>query len=234
MLILEDIHAHYGSIHALKGIHIEVPQGKVITLLGANGAGKSTTLKCISGVVRASKGRLSFEGKDLKNSSIEQIVGMGIVQSPEGRQVFSTLTVKENLLAGGFTLKTKRELTEQFEVVYNYFPRLKERAGQHAGTLSGGEQQMLAIGRALMAKPKLLILDEPSLGLAPLVVRDIFKIIKEINSSGTTILLVEQNAKQALMVSDYAYVLETGRVVYQGEAQILAGDERIKSAYLGA
>lgn len=233
MLRIKDLGAHYGSIHALKGISIEVPEGKVVTLLGANGAGKSTTLRCISGVVKASSGSIDFENTPLQGKSIEDIVARGIIQSPEGRQVFATLSVKENLLAGAFTLKEKSKLPQCFEQVYTYFPRLKEREAQYAGTLSGGEQQMLAIGRALMARPKLLILDEPSLGLAPLVVRDIFKIIREINAAGTTILLVEQNAKQALGVSDYAYVLETGRVVYEGEAKALAADERIKAAYLG-
>lgn len=233
MLRIKDLGAHYGSIHALKGISIEVPEGKVVTLLGANGAGKSTTLRCISGVVQASSGSIEFENIPLQGKRIEDIVAKGIIQSPEGRQVFATLSVKENLLAGAFTLKDKNELPQCFEQVYAYFPRLKEREAQYAGTLSGGEQQMLAIGRALMARPKLLILDEPSLGLAPLVVRDIFKIIREINAAGTTILLVEQNAKQALGVSDYAYVLETGRVVYEGEAKALAADERIKAAYLG-
>lgn len=233
MLSIKELSAHYGSIHALKGISIEIPAGKVVTLLGANGAGKTTTLRCISGVVKASSGDIDFEGASLLGKGIEDIVGKGIIQSPEGRQVFSSLSVKENLLAGAFTLKEKSQLSQCFEQVYAYFPRLKERESQYAGTLSGGEQQMLAIGRALMAKPKLLILDEPSLGLAPLVVRDIFKIIREINATGTTILLVEQNAKQALGVSDYAYVLETGRVVYEGEAKALAADERIKAAYLG-
>lgn len=233
MLVLNGLNAHYGSIHAVKGISIEVPRGKVVTLLGANGAGKTTTLKCISGVVKASAGDIQFEGQSLGQKSIEQIVGLGIVQSPEGRQVFSTLTVRENLLAGAFTLKSQADKEEQFETVYRYFPRLKERENQYAGTLSGGEQQMLAIGRALMAKPKLLILDEPSLGLAPLVVRDIFRIIRDINDEGTTILLVEQNAKQALAVSDYAYVLETGKVLYHGPSKELAQDDRIKSAYLG-
>lgn len=233
MLVLNDISAHYGSIHALKGVSLSIPEGQVVTILGANGAGKSTTLKCISGVMKPSGGSITFETETLQNKSIEQIVNLGLVQSPEGRQVFSSLTVKENLLAGAFTLKSKKVRDEQFATVYRYFPRLKEREGQYAGTLSGGEQQMLAIGRALMAKPKLLILDEPSLGLAPLVVKDIFKIISDINKEGTTILLVEQNAKQALAVSDYAYVMENGRISHHGPSAELANDDRIKLAYLG-
>jgi len=233
LLKLIDIHGHYGSIHALKGLNINIETGKVITLLGANGAGKTTTLKCISGVMTPSKGQIIFNDDDLTKKSIEEIVQLGIVQSPEGRRIFSSLTVKENLMAGAFTMKSKETISKTLEEVYEFFPRLLERENQFAGTLSGGEQQMLAIGRALMACPKLLILDEPSLGLAPLIVKDIFRIVKEINKRGTTILLVEQNARLALSVSDYAYVLETGKIVHEGEAKVLANDDKIKAAYLG-
>ncbi len=233
MLKLTDIHGHYGSIHALKGLNINIETGKVVTLLGANGAGKTTTLKCISGLMTPSKGQILFENDDLTKKSIEEIVQLGIVQSPEGRRIFSSLTVKENLMAGAFTMKSKEAIAKTLQEVYEFFPRLLERESQFAGTLSGGEQQMLAIGRALMACPKLLVLDEPSLGLAPLIVKDIFRIIKEINKRGTTILLVEQNARLALSVSDYAYVLETGKIVHEGEAKVLANDDKIKAAYLG-
>lgn len=233
MLKLNNINAYYGYIHALKGISIDVPKGKIISLLGANGAGKTSTLKVISGLLRPKSGIIEFEGQTINNYSTEQIVSLGIVQSPEGRQVFPELTVEENLMIGAFTRKNKKEINNTLEEVYTYFPRLKEREKQVAGTLSGGEQQMLAIGRALMAKPKLLLLDEPSLGLAPLIVKDIFTIIKEINKEGTTILLVEQNAHQALQVSDYAYILETGKIVHHGKAQDLVNDYQVKKAYLG-
>ncbi len=233
MLKLVDVQAHYGSIHVLKGITIEVPEGQIVTLLGANGAGKTTTLKCISGVIQPSGGTITLEGAPLNGQAVETIVAKGIVQSPEGRQIFATLTVEENLMAGAFTVSSKEKIEALKAQVYKWFPRLAERADQVAGTLSGGEQQMLAIGRALMADPKILILDEPSLGLAPLIVRDIFAIIKEIKATGKTILLVEQNARQALAVSDYAYVLETGLIVHEGVGHVLAQDERIKAAYLG-
>jgi branched-chain amino acid transport system ATP-binding protein len=203
-------------------------------LLGANGAGKTSTLKCISGVLKAAKGKIIYKDKDITSESIENIVKAGIVQSPEGRQVFATLSVKENLMAGAFTINDPKKVQENLELAYSYFPRLKEREKQYAGTLSGGEQQMLAIARALMASPELLILDEPSLGLAPLIVKDIFRIVKEINKTGTTILLVEQNAKQALEVSDYAYVLETGKILFEGPASEMQNNDDIKKAYLGA
>ncbi|EOD00330.1 ABC transporter ATP-binding protein [Caldisalinibacter kiritimatiensis] len=234
MLKLRDVNAYYGYVHALKGISIDVEEGKIVSLLGANGAGKTSTLKVISRLVSVESGIIEFQERNIKNYSPEQIVSMGIVQVPEGRQVFPQLTVKENLMIGTFTRKDKDNIPNTLDKVYTYFPRLKEREKQIAGTLSGGEQQMLAIGRALMAKPKLLLLDEPSLGLAPLIVKDIFEIIKEINKEGTTILLVEQNAFQALQISDYAYILETGKIVHQGRANQLISDQNVKKAYLGA
>ncbi|MFZ5968124.1 MAG: ABC transporter ATP-binding protein [Bacillota bacterium] len=233
MLRLENINAHYGYIHAIKNLSIHVEKGKIVTLLGANGAGKTSTLKCISGLLKPTSGKIYYEENDITSMPVERIVERGIMQSPEGRQVFATLTVLENLKAGAYTLKDKKKVEENMNRVFRYFPRLKERKHQYAGTLSGGEQQMLAIGRAIMASPKLLILDEPSLGLAPLIVKDIFRIIQEINKEGTTILLVEQNAKQALGISDYAYVLETGEVVYEGYAKDLENDASVKNAYLG-
>jgi len=233
MLKLTGVKAHYGYVEALKSIDIHVPKGHVVTILGANGAGKTSTLKCISGLLKISEGEIHFKGNLINDCAIEDIVKMGIVQSPEGRQVFTTLTVHENLMAGAYTVDDKLEITENLERVYRYFPRLKERSQQHAGTLSGGEQQMLAIGRALMASPDLLILDEPSLGLAPIIVKDIFEIIREIKSLGITILLVEQNVKLALSVSDYAYVLETGNIVLQGSADEILNNNDIKDAYLG-
>lgn len=233
MLKLNNIDAYYGYIHALKNMTIEVPKGKIVTLLGSNGAGKTSTLKVISGLLSARTGTVEFEGKVINNIQPENIVSAGIVQSPEGRQIFPELTVEENLKAGAYTRKDKENINNSYDRIYSYFPRLKERKSQMAGTLSGGEQQMLAIGRALMTKPKLLLLDEPSLGLAPLIVKDIFKIVLEINKEGTTILLVEQNAYQALSVADYAYILETGKIVHHGPAEELKNDERIKKAYLG-
>lgn len=233
MLSIKNVNAYYGYIHALKDLSIEVPEGKIVTLLGSNGAGKTSLLKVISGVLKPREGSLEFQGQNLLSKSTEEIVSLGIVQSPEGRQIFPDLTVQENLKAGAYTRKDKKAINDSYERVYNYFPRLKERSKQIAGTLSGGEQQMLAIGRALMAKPKLLLLDEPSLGLAPLIVKNIFEIIQEINREGTTILLVEQNAYQALSIAHFGYVLETGKVVHQGEAVDLRKDEKIKSAYLG-
>lgn len=233
MLSIKNVNAYYGYIHALKDLSIEVPEGKIVTLLGSNGAGKTSLLKVISGVLKPREGSLEFQGQNLLSKTTEEIVSLGIVQSPEGRQIFPDLTVQENLKAGAYTRKDKNAINDSYERVYNYFPRLKERSKQIAGTLSGGEQQMLAIGRALMAKPKLLLLDEPSLGLAPLIVKNIFEIIQEINREGTTILLVEQNAYQALSIAHFGYVLETGKVVHQGEAVDLRKDEKIKSAYLG-
>ncbi|SES92420.1 ABC transporter ATP-binding protein [Anaerobranca gottschalkii] len=233
MLKLSAVNCFYGYIHALKDVSLEVPEGKIVTLLGANGAGKTSTLKAISGILPVKSGSIEFMGKDLTKLSVERIVAEGIVQSPEGRQIFPELTVEENLKIGSYTRKDKKNIPQTFERVYNYFPILKERKKQIAGTLSGGEQQMLAIGRALMAKPKLLLLDEPSLGLAPLIVKNIFQIIKQIKEEGTTILLVEQNAVQALNIADYGYILETGKIVHQGKAEDLKNDDKVKKAYLG-
>jgi len=234
MLKLTNIDAYYGYVHALKNISIEVPEGKIVTLLGSNGAGKTSTLKVISGLLKPREGSIILKDKEINSFSAEEIVSMGIVQSPEGRQIFPEFTVLENLTAGAYTLKDKNNFNIILQRVYNYFPILKEREKQIAGTLSGGEQQMLAIGRALMADPQLLLLDEPSLGLAPLIVKDIFRIIQEINNEGTTILLVEQNAFQALSIAHYAYIFETGKVVHRGEAKELKNDEKVKKAYLGS
>lgn len=233
MLKLEKVDAYYGYIHALKNVSLEIKEGTIVTLLGANGAGKTSILKVISGLLKPQKGNVSFNGKDLTGQSPDKVVKQGIIQSPEGRQVFPELTVKENLQIGAYTQKNRNEANQSMEKVFHYFPRLKEREKQDAGTLSGGEQQMLAIGRALMAKPKLLLLDEPSLGLAPLIVKDIFSIIKEINGQGTTVFLVEQNANQALSISHYAYILETGKVIHHGPAAEIKNDSKIKQAYLG-
>lgn len=233
MLKLGKVNAYYGYIHALKELSIYIEEGKIVTLLGANGAGKTSTLKVISGMLRPKLGSVTLRGEDISNYSPEKIVAKGIIQSPEGRQIFPQLTVEENLKAGAYTRKDKENITKTLDRVYNYFPRLRERFKQYAGTLSGGEQQMLAIGRALMAKPKVLLLDEPSLGLAPLIVEDIFKIIKEINNEGTTILLVEQNAYQALSIAHYGYILETGKVALEGSAKELLENNDIKKVYLG-
>lgn len=232
-LKIENLTVSYGNVTALKGINIEVPEGKVVALLGSNGAGKTTTLKSISGIVEAQNGSIKFFNDDITKMSPEKITSVGIVQSPEGRQIFSDITVEENLRVGAFTVKDKEQIKKNFERVYKYFPRLGERKKQIAGTLSGGEQQMLAIGRALMASPKVLLLDEPSLGLAPLIVKDIFEIVKEINSEGTTVLIIEQNALQTLKIADYAYVLEVGEINMQGEAKDLIKDKRLIEAYLG-
>lgn len=233
MLKLQNINAYYGYIHALKDVSIEVEQGKIVTLLGANGAGKTSILKVISGLLKPMNGSVIFENEDITNLQPEKIVRKQIIQAPEGRQIFPELTVKENLQVGAFIRKDKKEVANTLEIVYQYFPILKEREKQVAGTLSGGEQQMLAIGRALMARPKLLLLDEPSLGLAPLIVKNIFEIIKKINQEGTTILLVEQNAFQSLAISHYAYILETGKVVHSQNSDDLRNDPKIKQAYLG-
>lgn len=232
-LVLHNLQTYYGKIHALKGVSLEVPRGKIVTLLGSNGAGKSTTLKTISGLIQASSGKVEFYGKDIAKEKAHIIVSMGLIHVPEGRRIFKDLTVKENLELGGFTLKDEALRRKRVEHVFEVFPRLKERQKQSGGTLSGGEQQMLAIGRAMMTEPKLLLLDEPSMGLAPLVVQDIMRIIKQLNSEGTTILLVEQNAKIALKLADYGYVLETGQIVMEGASAELRRDERITKAYLG-
>ena len=233
MLKIEDLHVNYGGINALRGISIEVPDKEIVTLIGANGAGKSTTLRTITGLVKAASGSILWDGEELINKSIDEIFKSGIAMVPEGRRVFADLTVLENLRIGAFLRKDKEEIDKDIEWVYSLFPRLKERYWQLAGTLSGGEQQMLAVGRGLMSRPKLLMMDEPSLGLAPLVVQDIFSIIKEINKQGVTILLIEQNANMALRVADRGYVLETGRISKTGTGMELLNDESVKAAYLG-
>lgn len=233
MLALADVNVYYGAIHALKGISLEVNQGEIVTLIGSNGAGKSTCLKTISGLLRPKTGKVMFKGTDLANVAPQAIVAQGISQVPEGRRVFANMTVIENLELGAYLRKDKSGIKEDIKRVYDLFPRLLERKNQLSGTLSGGEQQMLAMGRALMSKPQLLLLDEPSMGLAPILVKQIFSIIKEINASGTTILLVEQNAHMALSIANRAYVIETGKIVLSGDAKQLAASEEVRKAYLG-
>jgi branched-chain amino acid transport system ATP-binding protein len=234
MLKITDLRVSYGGIQALRGINLEVPDGKIVTLIGANGAGKSTTLQAICGLVKASSGSILSDEKELIGMPTQKIVSSGIALVPEGRRVFADLTVLENLKIGAYLRRDKDEIEKDIEWVYTLFPRLKERHWQLAGTLSGGEQQMLAVGRALMSRPKLMMMDEPSLGLAPLIVQDIFHIIKEINRQGVTILLIEQNANMALKIADYAYVLETGSITMEGPGSELLTDDRIRKAYLGA
>ena len=233
MLVLEDVNVYYGAIHALKGISFEVNQGEIVTLIGSNGAGKSTSLKTVSGLLRSKTGKITFKGENLANIAPQVIVAKGISQVPEGRHVFANMTVIENLELGAYLRKDKAGIKQDMQRVYELFPRLLERNSQISGTLSGGEQQMLAMGRALMSKPQLLLLDEPSMGLAPILVKQIFSIIKEINASGTTILLVEQNAHMALSVANRAYVLETGKIVLSGDSKKLAASEEVRKAYLG-
>jgi len=233
VLKVNDIDVYYGAIHALKKMSLEVEQGSIVTLIGANGAGKTTTLKTISGILRPRSGSVFFKDIDISKVAPEKIVGMGISQVPEGRRVFASMSVLENLEMGAYLRKDKKEIADDMDNVFARFPRLKERRKQMAGTLSGGEQQMLAIGRALMARPQLLLMDEPSMGLAPLLVKEIFAIIKDINERGTTILLVEQNAHMALSIADKAYVIETGEIVLQGSAEQLLKSEDVKKAYLG-
>lgn len=233
MLEVKDLQVYYGMIQALKGISFEVNEGEVIALIGANGAGKTTTLHTITGLLQAKEGSVVFEGKDITRTPGHKIVSMGMAHVPEGRRVFANLTVYENLKLGAYTRKDKAEIAESIENVYKRFGRLMERKDQIAGTLSGGEQQMLAMGRALMSRPKIILMDEPSMGLSPLYVNEIFDIIKEISAGGTTVLLIEQNAKKALSIADRAYVLETGNIVLSGDAQTLMNDESIKKAYLG-
>ncbi|MBP2027478.1 branched-chain amino acid transport system ATP-binding protein [Acetoanaerobium pronyense] len=231
MLDIKDLNVYYSGIHALKGINLKVKENSIVSLIGANGAGKSTTLKAIMNMTKYN-GNIDFSGKKLSSMKTKDIVKEGFTLVPEGRRVFSNLTVYENLLLGAYSRKDK-EIQKDINSIYEIFPRLKERKEQKGGTMSGGEQQMLAIGRALMSRPKLLMMDEPSLGLAPLIVKDIFNIIKDIHSEGVTILLIEQNAKAALEIADYGYVLETGNIVLEGEGKALLHDERVKSAYLG-
>lgn len=233
MLQINDINVYYGNIHALKGVSLEINQGEIVTLIGANGAGKSTLLKTISGLLKPKNGEILFEGHSVAGNVAQAIVKKGISQVPEGRRVFSNMTVEENLELGAYLRKDKQGIREDFEKIYQLFPRLHERRKQQSGTLSGGEQQMLAMGRALMARPRLLLLDEPSMGLAPLLVKTIFRIIEEINQSGTTILLVEQNANMALSIADRAYVIETGKIVASGSSEELNQSDQIRMAYLG-
>ena len=233
ILELSDVHTYYGSIHALKGISLEVREGEVVTLLGANGAGKSTTLRSINGLNRPRQGSIRFQGRDITTVAAHQIVKRGIAQSPEGRRLFPRMSVTENLEMGAFQRSDRAGIREDMERVFDLFPRLQERRNQHAGTMSGGEQQMCAIGRALMARPKLLLLDEPSLGLAPIFVERIFEIIKTINEQGTSILLVEQNALMALDAADRGYVLETGRIVLADKAEALKTNDEVRKTYLG-
>ena len=235
MLEVKDLHVYYDNIHALKGISLKVGKGEVVSLIGANGAGKTTTLQTISGLIQAREGNVIFEAQDITKIECHKICKMGIAQVPEGRRVFARLPVKDNLKLGAFTVDdTPENLEKDRARFYEVFPRMAERKNQLAGTLSGGEQQMLAMGRALMSRPKLLILDEPSMGLSPLFVKEIFAVIKRLKEAGTTILLVEQNAKMALSVADYAYVIETGKITMEGKAQDLLNDANVKKAYLGA
>ena len=233
MLKINNLNVFFGGIHALKGISFDVPIGKVITLIGANGAGKSTTLRTICGLIKPREGKIKFSNNEITNIPTDKIVKKGIALIPEGRKIFPNLTVQENLTLGAFARTDKKETAKDLEWVYELFPRVKERLWQRGGTLSGGEQQMLAVARGLMSRPKLLMLDEPSLGLAPLLVKEIFDIIKQIHQEGMTVLLVEQNAFAALKIADYAYVLETGKIVLQGTGEELLKDERVKKAYLG-
>ena len=233
MLEVKDLQVYYGVIQALKGISFEVNQGEVIALIGANGAGKTTTLQTLTGILQAKSGSIMFEGKDLTKVPAHKIVEMGMAHVPEGRRVFSDMTVYENLLMGAYTRKDKNEIAESLEMVYKRFPRLKERQGQRSGTLSGGEQQMLAMGRALMSKPRIILMDEPSMGLSPIFVNEIFNIIKDVSEGGTTVLLGEQNAKKALSIADRAYVLETGNITLEGKAEDLLHNEAVQKAYLG-
>lgn len=233
ILHIEDLNVHYGGIHALRGISFDVEPGKIISLIGANGAGKSTTLRSIMGLEKPTAGSIVYHGNSITSIKTKDIVAQGLVLVPEGRRIFPNLTVKENLILGAYLRKDNKEIEKDIEYAYELFPRLKEREWQKAGTMSGGEQQMLAVGRALMAKPKLLMMDEPSLGLAPLIVKDIFKIIKQINNEGVTVLLIEQNAKAALEISDYGYVLETGKISFHDTGKALLSNDKVREAYLG-
>ncbi|MDD6849677.1 MAG: ABC transporter ATP-binding protein [Veillonellaceae bacterium] len=233
MLTVNDINVFYGAIHAIKGVSLEVNEGEIVTLIGANGAGKSTILRTISGLLKPKTGSIQFVGQEIAGMPAHEIVKTGISQVPEGRRIFAEMSVLENLELGAFTQKDKDGIKADMELVFERFPRLKERIGQLAGTLSGGEQQMLAMGRALMSRPRLLLLDEPSMGLAPLLIKEIFTIIQDINKTGTTVLLVEQNANMALSIAHRAYVLETGRITLSGDAKELAASDEVRKAYLG-
>lgn len=233
MLEVSNLKVNYGMIQAIKGISFKVEEGEIIALIGANGAGKTTTLHTVSGLLKAREGSILFNGKELTKTQPHKIVGMGMAHVPEGRRIFQQLTVYENLILGAYTRSDKKEIAENLEMIYKRFPRLEERKKQIAGTLSGGEQQMLAMGRALMSNPKIVLMDEPSMGLSPLLVSEIFDIIQSINKSGTTVLLVEQNAKKALSIANRAYVLETGKIVLEGDAKELMNNDQIKKAYLG-
>ena len=233
MLEIRDIQVYYGMIQAIKGISLDVNEGEVTALIGANGAGKTTTLHTITGLLKPKAGSIMFEGTDITKVPAHKIVSMGMAHVPEGRRVFAQLSVYDNLKMGAYTRKDKNEIEESLEMVYRRFPRLEERKNQMAGTLSGGEQQMLAMGRALMSKPKIILMDEPSMGLSPIFVNEIFDIIQEVSAGGTTVLLVEQNAKKALSIADRAYVLETGNITLDGAAKVLMNDDSIKKAYLG-
>ena len=233
MLEVKDLHVYYGMIHAIKGVSFEVGEGEIIALIGANGAGKTTILHTVSGLLHPKQGSILFEGKELTKVPAHKVVGLGMAQVPEGRRVFSQMSVLQNLKMGAYTRSDKDEIEETLSRVYKRFPRLEERRNQPAGTLSGGEQQMLAMGRALMSHPKIILMDEPSMGLSPILVNEIFDIIKSVNESGTTVLLVEQNAKKALNIADRAYVLETGTIAMSGRAQDLMNDDAVKKAYLG-
>lgn len=233
MLKVTDLQVYYGVIQALKGISFEVNEGEVIALIGANGAGKTTILHTVTGLINQKAGKIEFEGKDISHTPAYKIVAEGMAHVPEGRRIFAELSVYDNLMMGAYTRKDKKEIAETLAMVYKRFPRLEERKKQMAGTLSGGEQQMLAMGRALMSKPKIILMDEPSMGLSPIFVNEIFDIIKAVSASGTTVLLVEQNAKKALSIADRAYVLETGKIILEGDAKVLMNDERVKKAYLG-
>lgn len=233
MLSVNNLQVHYGMIQAIKDVSFEVNEGEVIALIGANGAGKTTILHTVSGLLQPTKGSVSFEGQDITKIPAHKIVSLGMAHVPEGRRVFAQLTVLENLKLGAYTRKDKNEMEETLQMIYKRFPRLEERKNQIAGTLSGGEQQMLAMGRALMSHPKLILMDEPSMGLSPIFVEEVFKIIRDISAEGVTVLLVEQNAKKALNIADRAYVLETGNIILQGDAKKLMNDESVKKAYLG-
>ncbi len=233
MLKVTGLKVHYGVIEAIKGIDFEVNQGEVIALIGANGAGKTTILHTVTGLIQQTAGTIEFEGQDISKVPAHKIVGMGMAHVPEGRRVFAQMSVYDNLMMGAFTRKDKNEISQTLEMIYKRFPRLEERKSQLAGTLSGGEQQMLAMGRALMSKPKIILMDEPSMGLSPIFVNEIFDIIKSVSAAGTTVLLVEQNAKKALEIANRAYVLETGNIILDGDAHMLMNDDRVKKAYLG-